>query len=47
MKKELLEGVDERDIRATVALLERMKQRLHTLEQREEEAEAFSEITAV
>jgi MarR family transcriptional regulator for hemolysin len=47
LRQELLEGVDERDIRATVALLERMKQRLHTLEQREEEAEAFSEITAV
>jgi MarR family transcriptional regulator for hemolysin len=46
LRHELLEGVAEHEIRATVALLDRMKERLRALERREE-AEALPEIEAV
>lgn len=46
LRHELLEGVAEHEIRAAVALLDRMKERLRALERREE-AEALPEIEAV
>ncbi|WP_119419190.1 MarR family transcriptional regulator [Desertibaculum subflavum] len=46
LRAELMEGVDEREIRAAVALLDRMKLRLHALERREE-AQALPEIETV
>lgn len=46
LRAELMEGVDEREIRSAVALLERMKLRLHALERREE-AQVLPEIEAV
>lgn len=46
LRAELMEGIDEREIRAAVTLLERMKQRLRAMERREE-AQALPEPETV